>query len=135
MAELDKKIADKKKERRGIIDNKKTIRDGGSFTGANHTMRDELNQRQNEVNKIREVKHELGRQLKTFQTEVDKLEAEKANLLKTMHPKYHSVDQVNAGVKELEYEMTTRTLNAAQESKMIKEISKLKQSQPQAARF
>ena len=52
-----------------------------------------------------------------------------------MHPQHTTVEQVKQGIKELEYQMTTRTLNATQEAKMIREISNLKKSIPSAERL
>ena len=112
MANIDKAIDQKRKEIQSIIKKKKSIREGG-FTTGNNTKRDELNQRNNEMKAVRDVKNDLGRKLKDLHAQIDALEGEKAQLLKTLHPKHHTVDQVKQGIKDLEYEMTTRTLNAA----------------------
>ena len=63
------------------------------------------------------------------------MEAEKNTLLKSMIPKVDSVAKVNQNCKDLEYEMQTRTLNATQEQKMIREIQKLKASIPHVTRY
>ena len=135
MNAIDKKITDKRKERQDIINKKKTVREGGVAQTGNITVFEQLKQYNQELNKIRDVKNDLGKKLKNYHGEIDGIQAEKANLLKQMHAQYHTEDQVKQGIKELEYQMTTRTLNATQEQKMIKEISNLKKSIPSAKRF
>lgn len=52
-----------------------------------------------------------------------------------MHPKFHTADQVKEGVRQLERDLTTRTLSSVQEAKMIKDIENLKKTESKAARF
>ena len=113
MNEIDKRINDQRKKRDDLIKKKKQAREGGqSQSGGNLTVIELLKQRNSEVAKIREVKNDLGRRLKDFHGEIDELEAEKTTLLKSMNPKAHTVEAVKQAIKDLDYEMTTRTLNA-----------------------
>ena len=52
-----------------------------------------------------------------------------------MHKDYHGVDEVKAGIKELEYKQKVTSLTAQQESQVIREIEQLKASIPKAQRF
>ena len=132
---IDKKINEKKKEREDIIKKKKTAREGGVTQSGNITVFEQLKLHNQELNKIKDVKNDLGKKLKGYHNEMDSIRAEKSNLLKQMHPQHTTVEQVKQGIKELEYQMTTRTLNATQEAKMIREISNLKKSIPSAERL
>ena len=96
------------------------MREGGTSQNGNQTVFETLKERQNEVKKIIEVKNELGRKLKDLHKEFDAVNSEKAALQKQMNPKYHTVEQVTKGIKELEYELQTRTMNSGQEAGLIK---------------
>ena len=126
MGEFDKKIQAMRTERDAIIKKKKQLREGGTLSGTNMTQREALNNQLTEIRKVKEVKNELSRKLKEFHASMDDLEDERTALLKQMHQKYRTVEEVKAGVKELERELTTRTLSSVQEGKMIKEIEALK---------
>lgn len=67
--------------------------------------------------------------------QMDSLETEKRGLLKVMHASCHTVDEVNQEIKDLERRLTTTSMNAQAETKLIKEIDQLKSSIPKAKRF
>lgn len=135
MGEYDGKIRAKRGERDAIIKKKKLLREGGTLSGTNMTKREELNAQLSEIRKVKEVKNKLSSKLKEFHASMDELEAERTELLKQMVKNHHTVEEVKAGVKQIEYELTTRTLSSVQESKMIKEIEALKKTESKAKRF
>jgi len=73
--------------------------------------------------------------LKDIGSQIDTLENEKRNLLKDMHKDYHSVDDVRAGIDELEYKQKVTTMTNQLERETIRQIEQLKRSVPKAERF
>ena len=46
-------------------------------------------------------------------------------LQKDMHKSYHSVDEVNEGLRDLEYRLKVQTNSGPEERKLVKEIDLL----------
>ena len=101
------------------------MREGGFVSGTNMTRKDEFDNAQKELNKKRNSKNDLRGKIKDLQDELDDLETERSNLLKQMVPRHDTIQKVEQGVKDLENQMNTRTMNANQEAKLIKGIARL----------
>ena len=70
-----------------------------------------------------------------IQEQISALESEKKALLKKMHPSCHTVADVEQEIKDLDRRLTTTTLPAAVEHKIIKELQQLKDSIPHAKKL
>lgn len=68
-------------------------------------------------------------------TQIQTLEQEMRALLKLMNPECLTVDAVNQEVKDLDRRLTTTSMSAQAEGRLIKDIDILKASIPKAKRY
>jgi len=68
-------------------------------------------------------------------SQIQTLEQEKRSLLKLMNPECLTVDAVNQEVKDLDRRLTTTSMSAQAEGRLIKDIDILKASIPKARRY
>lgn len=60
--------------------------------------------------------------MRTITDKINDLDSEKRALLKQMHARCHTVEEVNQEIKDCERRLTTTSMNAQAEGKLIKEI-------------
>ena len=135
MALQDTKIAEKRQKKDDFIQKKRRVREGGLTNGGDKTKKGELTEKINEAKGIRATKRTHQDAMRDIVAQMEGLETEKRNLLKTMHANCHTVDQVNDEMKELNRRLTTTSMKATEESRVIKELEKLRASIPSAKRF
>ena len=135
MAAQDNLIQQKRTKKDQLIKQKRQMREGGLTNGGDKTKRGELTERINVVKGIRANKQAKQASMRDIVAQMDTLENEKRALLKNMHPGCHSVEEVNDAINNSERRLTTTSMSAAQEGKLIKEIEVLKASIPKAKRF
>jgi len=135
MAAQDAKIAEMRQKKDDLIQSKRRVREGGLTQGGDKTKKGELTEKINEAKGIRATKRQHQDAMRDIVAQMEGLENEKRTLLKTMHANCHSVEQVNAEIKELERRLTTTSMKPTEEGRVIKELEKLKGSIPSAKRF
>ena len=135
MAAQDAKIAEKRQKKDDLIQKKRRVREGGLTQGGDKTKKGELTEKINEAKGIRATKRQHQDAMRDIVAQMEGLEGEKNNLKKNMHPNCHSVEQVQQEIKDLDRRLTTTSMKPAEETRVIKELAKLKESIPSAKRY
>lgn len=96
------KLFDLRKKRREIID-------GGKMSGSNMTQREALSKKVGELKQVNQVKRKINEELKQISDQINTLETEKRMLQKDMHKQYHTVEDVQEGIRDLEYRLKVQS--------------------------
>jgi uncharacterized coiled-coil DUF342 family protein len=104
--------------------------------GSSMTYREVLSQKINSMKEVNNKKRSLQAQVKVVSEELDVFESEKRQILKLLPNDCSSEEQINTRIKQLDHHINTTSMrSAAEENKIIKEISTLKSLVPKAKRF
>ena len=136
MAKLDQKIKELRTKKEDLHQKRREIIDGGKMQGSSMTYREVLSQKINSMKEVNNKKRSLQSQVKVVSEELDVFESEKRQILKLLPNDCSSEEQINMRIKQLDHHINTTSMrSAAEENKIIKEISTLKTLVPKAKRF
>ena len=105
------------------------------MSGSNLTQREALSKKIGELKQVNQVKRKINDELKEISDQINTLETEKRMLQKDMHKQYHSVKDVEEGIRDLEYRLKVQSNSGQEERKIVKEIDQLQKSLPMAQKF
>ena len=103
--------------------------------GGDKTRRGELSEKINEAKQIKAAKRRANDGMRDLVSQIDAFETEKRQLQKFMAHNCNTVEAVNQEIKDAERRLTTTSMKASEEGKLIKEIETLKNSIPKVERY